>query len=58
MLLTYLRLGLSSGLFTSGLPTNNIYIYVPLLSNRSICLANLNLIDLIITIRIGEEYKL
>jgi hypothetical protein len=53
-----LRLGLSSGPFSSGFPTNILYIYIPLLPMRTKCSSHLILLDLIILIIFGEEYKL
>jgi hypothetical protein len=54
---TYLCLGLPSGLFPSGFPINNIYtsLFSPI---RATCPAKLILLDLIIPIILGEEYKL
>jgi hypothetical protein len=55
-IITHLRLGLPSGLFTSGFPTNNLYA----LFSSPICAtwsANLILLDLIVLIILGEEYK-
>jgi len=52
----YIRLGLPSGLFTSGFPTNTLY--TPLLSpTRATCLAHLILLDFIIRTVLGEEYR-
>jgi hypothetical protein len=56
MLSGHLYLGLPSGLFPSGFPTSNLYtfLYFPI---RATCPTHL-LIDLIILIILGEEYKL
>jgi hypothetical protein len=57
MLSSHLRLGLPSGLFLSGFPTNNLYTFLfsPI---RTTYPAHLILLDFIIQIILGEEYKL
>jgi hypothetical protein len=56
ILSTHLRFGLPSGLFHSGFPTNNLYAFL-YSTIRATCLAHLILLDLLILIILGEEYK-
>jgi hypothetical protein len=57
MLSIHLRLGLPSGLYPSGFPTNNLYTFL-FSSIRATCQAHLILLDFINLIILGEEYKL
>jgi hypothetical protein len=57
ILFTHLRLGLPSGLFPSGFHTNILYAFL-LSPIRTTCSAHLIVLDLIILIILGEEYKL
>jgi hypothetical protein len=57
MLSIHLRLGLPSGLFPSGFPTNYLYTFLSS-PNRATCTAHLIFFDFIILIILGEEYKL
>jgi hypothetical protein len=56
ILSTHLRLGLHCGLFPSGFATNILYAFISLI--RVTYPAHLTLLDLIILIILGEEYKL
>jgi hypothetical protein len=53
---THLRLGLHSDLVPSGSPTNNLYAFLfpPI---RATCRSNLIVLELIVQIILGEEYK-
>jgi hypothetical protein len=49
--------GIPSGLFPSGFPTNILYAFL-VSAIRATCLVHLILLNLIILIMLGEEYKL
>jgi hypothetical protein len=57
ILFTHLRLGLPSGLFPFGFRTNNLYTFI-FSSIRATCPAHLILLDLMVLIILGEDYKL
>jgi hypothetical protein len=54
---THLRHDLSSGLFSSGFLTNVLHAFL-FYSIRATCLVRLVLLDSIILVMLGEEYKL
>jgi hypothetical protein len=56
ILSTHLRLGLPSGQFPSGFPTNNLYAFLFSLI-RATFPVHLIVVDLIILIILGEKYK-
>jgi hypothetical protein len=56
ILSTHLRLGLPSGLFLSGVLTNNVYAFV-FFPIRATCPSHLALLDMVILIILGEKYK-
>jgi hypothetical protein len=57
ILFTHLRLGLPSGLFPCGFPTNNLYAFLFFLI-RATWPSHLIPLDLIILIILGEEYRI
>jgi hypothetical protein len=57
MLFANLHLGLPSGLYPSGSPTNNLYTFL-VSPFQATCSAHLILLCFIILIILGEEYKL
>jgi hypothetical protein len=57
ILSSHVRLGLPSGVPPSGFPTKPLYAFI-FSSMRTTCLSYLILLDLIILIILGEEYKL
>jgi hypothetical protein len=56
ILSTHLSLGLPNGLFPCAFPTKNLYVF-HFSPTRTTCPVHLILLDLIILIILGEEYK-
>jgi hypothetical protein len=56
ILSSHLRLGLSADFYSSGFTTEILYSFL-LFPVRAICLAYTILIDVMILIRFGEEYR-
>jgi hypothetical protein len=54
-IINHLRLGLPSGLFSSGFPTNNLYMF--LFSPIRATFPTHLILDLIVLIILGEEYE-